>query len=364
MTDTPAAGGNATATSPDCAERPYVRPYGDTAPWNVPAGGLPTDPNSLELAVRLWFDAPGHRPGNFNLTFDGYTYPVYDAACAAGLYRLETRWRTDGDGDSVPWHPRWRPAAGTDAQVIVLDHDHGREWNLFQVSFDGETLSATNASLVPGDFRTHVEGHPPSRGSGIPYLAMLVRPQEIERGVIEHALSMPIRATAGDRFVPPATKLEHPGHPPGIPEGTRFQLLVTDAEIQDWLARLPGDLPAATVRSAGIIAVALRDYGWFVTDTSGGAHLQFEDRLTAGAAWERLGLGVQRIDSREYPRDLLDGLILPHRIRAIVPSDDYPPQPAAPAGNDEDSGWSPEPDHGCPGCGFGIDLPGLVDLWF
>ena len=72
-----------------------------------------------------------------------------------------------------------------------------------------------------------------------------------------------------------------------------------------------------------MIARALRDYGWFVTDHAGSAHLQFEDRLTAAAGWTALGLGRITAGGKEYPRDLLDGLLQRDRIHAIVPSNQY-----------------------------------------
>lgn len=302
------------------------RPYGPRAPWNIPVAGLPLHPNGEHYADLLWQDATADRPGNFNLTFDDYTYAVYSAADATGTFPAATRWPGNLHGRTLPWNPAWQPPPGSDGQIVVLDPATGREWNLWQVRFDVGIVRATNANLVqrglepgdgedPGDYRTKENGFRPSRGIGIPYLAMLVRPQEIEAGVIAHALSMPIRNPDGTRFVPPATKLENDDGRRGIPEGMRFSLDVSDADIDAWIAGLPEELPASTRRSARIIAVALRDYGWFVTDTSGGAHLQFEARVSAGEAWEALGLGPRTIAWREFPRDLLDGLILRERLR-------------------------------------------------
>jgi hypothetical protein len=306
------------------AAEPWQRPFGPDAPWNVPVEALPRHPQSDHYADLLWDNSTAARPGNFNLGFEDYTYPVYYAAEATGLYPVDTVWDTDLDGSLIPWNPAWAPAPGTDAQVIVLDRESGREWDLWQVRFDGSTVHATNGSLVPGDYRTYEGANRPSRGVGIQYLAMLVRPEAVAAGVIDHALSMPIINTDGDTFVAPATKLEHPGNPPGIPEGMRFALDVTDAEIDAWVQSLPRGLPTATRRAARTIGVALRDYGWFITDTSGGAFLQFEANVSAGEEWAALGLADREIGSRRYPRDLLDGLMRRDRIYAIVPSDQYP----------------------------------------
>jgi hypothetical protein len=302
---------------------PYIRPYGDLAPWNVPATNLPTSPDSGALAAQLWSQSTANRPGNLNLTFDEYTFPVYYVGDATGVYPIEIRSGSPLDGGSMPWNPEWVPATGSDGQIIVLDPATGREWNLWQVSFDGETIHASNGNLVPGSYWTKVDGFFPSRGAGIQYYAMLVQPEEIEGGAIRHALSMPIKNTDGTTYVPPATKLEHPDNSSGIPAGTRFVLDLSDKDIDAWIKAMPPELSPATRQSARVIAEALRTYGFFVTDTSGGAHLQFEDYATASDQWHRLGLDRQLIDGKEYPRDLLDGLFDQTSIRAIVPSDQY-----------------------------------------
>ena len=63
----------------------YTTPFGPKAPWNVPVAGLAPHPQSNSYRDRFWNGA-SDRPGNINLTFEGYTYPVYDVRRAAGLY--------------------------------------------------------------------------------------------------------------------------------------------------------------------------------------------------------------------------------------------------------------------------------------
>ena len=301
----------------------YVRPYGPRAPWNVPVAGLARHPASGKYRDLLWFHASRSRPGNYNLNFTEYTYPVYYVADATGEYPVEvmTEWG-NLDGKRVPWNPAWRPAPGTDAQIILLDPEQGREWNFWQVEFRDGVVHASNANLVEGNYWTKEDGFASSRGVGIQYLAMLVRPEEVAEGEIRHALSMPIRNTDGTHFVAPATKLEHPGRPEGIPEGMRFALTVTEGEIEEWLASLSPEVEHMKWYGR-ILARALRDYGWFITDTSGGAHLQHEAWVTAGEEWSKLGLDTMEVGGKQYPRDLLDGLVTRERIYALIPSDQY-----------------------------------------
>jgi len=299
----------------------YERPFGPRAPWNVPVAQLPRHPNPELYVPKLWHNAPD-RPGNFNLSFDEYTYPVYSARDATETVVI----RFTGEDNpvpslEVPWHPAWKPAAGSDAQMIILDPDKGIEWDLWQVRIQGQNVMATRGSRVEGDYRTKEDGHRSSRGVGLPYFAMLVRPQEIAQGAIHHALSLTIRNTDGAIAVPPATKLEFPDRQyNGIPLGMRFALDITDQEIGQWLNTIPKQYR----RAGAIIARALRDYGAFVTDTAGGAHFQFESRLTAEEGWLDAGLSETTAADKSYPRDLLDGLITPARLNVVVPSDQYP----------------------------------------
>lgn len=310
----------------------YRRPFGDAAPWNRPVAGLPRHPRSADYAAKVWAP-PGGTAGNINLTFDTFTYPVYDAAAARRPYTVRLAAGASGnlDGQPVPWDPEWLGSSGSDGQAIVLDAAAGREWDLWRVRLAGAALKADNGSLVPGSYWTRTTGWGPSRGCGIPYLAMLVRPAEVAAGAVRHALSMPLLGVDKRAFVAPATRTDggEPGFGvvDGVPEGTRLALDVSDQDLQAWALAVPARLGPAARRSALTIGRALRDYGWFVTDHAGSAHLQFEDRLTAGPAWDALGLADVELAGKRYPRDLLDGLVTRERIYALA-APPYPGQAA------------------------------------
>ena len=305
----------------------YVRPFGADAPWNVPVANLPKHPQSDLYASRLYNNSTAARPGNFNSSFIDYTYPVFYTEDATTTYTVRGGYSTTNgsiNGSSIPWNPAWSAAPGTDAQIILLDAKTGKEWDLWQVSISGSTLSVSGGSQVGGDYRTKQDCWQYSRGIGCQYLAMLVRPEEIARGRIDHALSMTAINTSHTFYVAPATKLEHSGSEVAnpIPEGMRFALDVTDAQIESWVATKP----ASYQKLARAVGYALRDYGWFITDTSGGASLQFEAQASAGALWKAQGVDP----ASSTATNLTDGLITQGRIYAIVPSDQYPNQSLAP----------------------------------
>jgi hypothetical protein len=292
---------------------------------------MPPHPDSARLAAKVWNSRPD-QPGKLDLTFAQWTYPVYETSQATALYTVKCRHPDWGNlhRKQLPWNPAWKPShsfwtgdAGIDSQVIVLDPATGREWNLWQVRAPdtvNRIVRCGSASLVPGSYWTKEDGFGPPRGCGIQCLAMLVRPEEIVAGRIEHALSVPFRGIHKTAFVRPATKTDGPtaayAVPDGVPTGTRFALRATDEELAAWAASLP--LSVVGRQSAIVIGRALVEYGWHITDNAGSAHVQFEDCNSAGAAWDALGLGNVSSGDKVYPRDLLDDLMRLDRIYALA----------------------------------------------
>ena len=69
---------------------------------------------------------------------------------------------------------------------------------------------------------------------------------------------MPVNGIDRTFYIPPATNTDGGlfGIDNGIPAGMRFALRVSDAEIEAWIANLPGALGHSTRKSAGTIARA------------------------------------------------------------------------------------------------------------
>jgi hypothetical protein len=289
----------------------YVRPFGPRAPWNIPVANLPVHAESAAMVSRLFRDTGGDRNPSFAITTDSHTHAVYDAKTATGPTAIKTYWPSNLVG-KIPWNPLWKPPVASDGGIIVLDTELGLEWDLTKVEYKVQLVRADSANLVTGDYRTREDGFIPSRGSGLPFLAMLVRPEEIQLGKIEHALSMSIPNVSTAEFVHPATKAEFArGVRIGVPAGTRFSLKYTDDELDRWIAKLPKKLADRTRETARIIAVALRDYGWFVTESSPGNLLHFESNVTADKKWSKLGFETVKVLKDEYPAISSAGFSIP-----------------------------------------------------
>jgi hypothetical protein len=242
---------------------------------------------------------------------DQYTYPVYVVPASQPLVPVKTTYshryaRSDGSvatdqGNTtprVPLPPEARPAAGADSQIIVVQGND--EWNLFAASraADG-SWSATSANRYMHTLSGVVDRATgqawPNRGAGIPYLAGLVRPAELEAGVIRHALAFAFNAPRKGVFVSPASKTDGlDDHPDAIPEGARLQL---DPSF---------DVNSLTHPYARVIARALIDYGMIVVDNSGSPKVMLEYRGTAG--W---GADVTRALVSEIPLSRFRVLQLP-----------------------------------------------------
>jgi hypothetical protein len=187
----------------------------------------------------------------------------------------------DGATAEIPIPDNAEAGAGSDAQVIVVDTETGDEWGLWQLRRTDGGWTAANGyhynvrwtGVPPRDAAGNPFG---SRGAGVPYLAGLVRPCEIDRGRIDHALAFGFDWPTG-AHVYPATKSDGAStDSQGLPEGTRLQL---DPRLDDGAIRGLGCDGACLV-----IAHALQRYGMYVIDNAGHPKVMFEYDRTA--AWD------------------------------------------------------------------------------
>jgi hypothetical protein len=264
------------------------RPYTDSSPWNTPVGRAPAlDPRGPERVRAI-----GGR-----LTSDPtqYTYPVYavGARTRRETVRVHGRFahvrgrggrtlRIQREGTvRLPIPAGAAAAAGSDAQIILVNRATGDEWGAWRLRGAPGRWEIENGYR----YNTRWSGVPPrdrsgrpfvARGAGVPYLAGLVRPCEIARGRISHALAFAYDAP-GPTHVYPATKSDGNGTAADLPEGARLQL---DPAIGAERLRSWGCTGACLV-----IARALQRYGMFVVDNSGRPKVMAE--YDATARWGR-----------------------------------------------------------------------------
>ena len=282
--DAPTGSSTPSSDGADAARSSCARPYLPRSPWNTPiSGSATTHPDSARLVSEL--------EGQLTSDPTQYTYPVYDVSRRTpratveftGVFsdvsssgrRLVVRKRSRV---RLPIPAGARAAEGSDAQIILLDRDTGDEWGAWRLRREAGRWKIDNGY----HYNTRWIGVPPrasdgqifgSRGAGVPYLAGLVRPCELRRGHIDHALAFAYSAPS-DRHVWPATKSDGAGdHPEDMAEGTRLQLdpSLSRARIASWGCR--GECLT--------IARALQRYGMYVIDNSGRPKVMLEYAETA-----------------------------------------------------------------------------------
>ena len=275
--------------TPQFPDRPTTceLPYAADSPWNTPiAGGAPADPNTAAHIAKL-LDTDG-----LSSDPDQFTYPVYyvDASTPVRSVRFTGTYSNvfdnttmvrsvDGSVDiRIP--DGAAPAAGDDSQIVLIDRTTGEEWGFWHIERDAQGhWTAENGY----HYRTDLSGVPPadkdgvafgSRGAGVSYLAGLVRPCEIDRGRIDHALAFAYETPRKD-WIYPATKSDGASDDPDdLPEGARVQLDPTLTQAD--LAQLGCTGPCLTIASA------LQRYGMYLIDHAGRPKLMLEYRETAG----------------------------------------------------------------------------------
>ena len=270
------------------------RAYSSSSPWNTPVpSDVAVDPASAAKVATM-------DPAGAKLTSDPtqYTFPVYYADATTprvpvthvdgwfsdvrtvGTSLLNSRHRDPAQRvATMPIPPETTAADGYDAQIVVIDTVTGEEWDASHFTRDASGYHAWNI----GRYNTAWSAVPPLdvngnpywiRGPGIPYLAGLIRPCEIEQGRIDHALAFAYPETTTD-FVYPATRSDGQsasGH--GMAEGTRLQLSpsISDTTIKDtWRC----------TDACFTIAKALQRYGMYIADSGGRPKIMPEYEGTA-----------------------------------------------------------------------------------
>jgi hypothetical protein len=292
------AAGAGAAPAPRARAPFHRRPYSARSPWNRRIGRNPdVHPRSAAGVAAIESRVITSDPSQ-------YTYPVYfvNGRSPVRSVRLDgvfsdvrgTRLRDSslrfltGDPTArVPLGDNFRAAAGSDSQLVLVNPRTGDEWGFWRLERNGSGgWSATNGY----HYNVFWDGVPPrtngqafgSRGAGVPYLAGLVRPFEIRRGRIEHALAFAFSSPSREHVYPASKSDGASSDPDSLPEGARLQLNpgLSRAELR---ARGCG-------RAALVIAKAMQRYGMYVVDNSGSSKIMLEATATAGRAWADLGV--------------------------------------------------------------------------
>jgi len=256
------------------------RPYSNTSPFNVPIPPNPKlNPRSAQIVQRLLERGPPvpERAG-ISQSGEDFDKPLYWARTTDPLLTVHGSAPVEGDRIHVPTGAK--PAGGDDAHMTIVQPD-GWEYIFWRASAPaGGVLNVETGRKMRVDGDGFGNGVVAARFGN---LAGRVRVQEMEGGVINHALVMALPCTSG-RYVWPSvtagSKCANPTDAPSL--GDRFQLALSDSQINA--------MPVPSWKKT--ILRALGHYGAYVGEQ--GAHwslLGFE----SGASYTSFGVPDQLV---------------------------------------------------------------------
>ncbi len=191
----------------------------------------------------------------------------------AGQPKVAVDFQYAGESDPGPYpvdDTSW-VENGSDRHVLVVERDECRLYELFDFDWNGGAPQAGSGAIW--DLRSNAlrpSTWTSADAAGLPILAGLIRRDEVEAGVIDHA----IRFTAGDtdeKFIWPARHQAGAGRDPSLPPmGARFRL-----KKRFGISRFHPETQ--------VILKAMKRYGLIVADN--GSNWYFGGAANEGNEW-------------------------------------------------------------------------------
>ena len=249
------------------------RPYASSSPFNTPVGpSAEATPGSAQQVARLLSGGAishfvaGDTAKDFGTAvyYPSQTDPTYTIHCTEAWGRCDLEGQQIHLPEGATPSGVWPIGNGdSDSHLTVVDQASGWEYDLWNVrSIESGRI------VVKWGGKTRIDGEgldSDAVAARFGSLGGIIRPQELQSGVIDHALALTIPCTAG--FVAPATKggLEcgeaGMSSANSLPMGAHLQLQLSSAQIQA--------MNVPTWKKA--ILQALSTYGAYVEDTTGDA---------------------------------------------------------------------------------------------
>lgn len=150
-----------------------------------------------------------------------------------------------------------RAKADSDRHLIVVDPINARLHELYQARLtDGGWVASCAATFNLNSNKLRPDGWTSSDAAGLPVFPAVIRFDECERGMVEHAMRFTVRKTRR-AYVYPATHFASRSNDPNLPRmGERFRLR-DDFDIRPFSPHVQA------------ILKGLKKYGMFVADNGG-----------------------------------------------------------------------------------------------
>jgi hypothetical protein len=254
--------------------KPGARWYSKTSPWNTPIqAGARVDARSAEM-VRTLIDATQDQ--GMTVAAGAWTVPVYRAPPGTARYdvRMTASWARGRTLFGVPIPANARPDSEEDGHMVVLDLERGCEYDFWvaRKTSSGGWTAGTVARVPLNGSGVTTNG---ARAASFALGAGLIRPGELMRGKINHALVFAYPHVKRGTLVRPATSGSGPSSDPGaIPYGARVRL---DPRL---------DLDSLSLKPwQRTIAKALQTYGMYLGDVGGTLSLYAQHTRTVNGQY-------------------------------------------------------------------------------
>jgi len=260
-----------------------LRPYSADSIWNIPidweSARIHADSDAMIAAffkTRNWIstNTDSYAP---NIYFVTENTPLVPVKLRKNRFRdaIDDATIQYGEPGGIVWMPipeGASPAVGTDGQMAIINLSTGEEWGLNQGEYTRQ-----GRWYASGVYRYHINnsGIPAEgfgqRGAGIGQVAGIVRPCEVDRGFIGHAVTLAYDSPCKPEIciengkpevVFPFTKTDGRGNlPSDIPEGARMVIRpeITWPEIHE---------ACHGIRGCEVWVLTMQIYGGFIVDNS------------------------------------------------------------------------------------------------
>ncbi len=222
--------------------------------WNWNITDAPVHPNSDNFIASILSSGDEYLHADFGSNLEyGIPYVVVDADQAFVPITF-TAYGDESDPGPYPIPADAPIEAGGDQHVLVVDADNCKLYELYRAEFNGTGWNAESGAVFDLlSNRLRPVGWTSADAAGLPILPGLVRYDEVESGVIRHALRFTV-SQSQRAYILPATHFASDSDDPNLPPmGLRLRLRA-DYDISGYTGQ------------ARVILEALKTYGMIVAD--------------------------------------------------------------------------------------------------
>jgi hypothetical protein len=268
----------------------HFRFFSPASIWNTPlAASAPLDPSSAKVMAPFGAEVrdeirEGKGPA-INTT--AYSVPVYTVPKTQPTVRVELRRDSTATAlraawSAVPLPPNARPAAGTDAHLVVWQPSSDQLWEFWRLRHREDGWHADwggairDASSNPGVYYPSAwPGATPWWGASASSLSIaggLITLEDLELGKINHALAIAVPRVRAGVYALPAQRTDGSAVDPlALPEGAHLRL---NPNVDVAALKLP---PLTRM-----IAESAQRYGFIVRDGASSVALYAQDPTPTG----------------------------------------------------------------------------------